>query len=247
MTFNLAISAGWLARGGRPRGPLIALSVLFVIGAVGSGQFSGVLGLLVGLLTVGWLTRTLTRGAIVAVPSLLLAGAVMQPVLQTRLSGFSTSRGLPSSWIGRLDNLHRFFWPVLFSSFNWLLGVRPSARVPAPHAEWWREWVWIESGHTWLLWNGGIPLVGAFLFFTWAALRQTARVARRYDAVGVAGIAAATAVTVVFVLTSFDPHLTLRGTADLLFALLALSCADRAGRQGVAARPRASVVSGSGG
>jgi hypothetical protein len=243
MTFNLAISLGWLARGGRPRGPLVALSVLFVVGAIGSGQFSGVLGLVVGLLAVGWLTRTITRGALVAVPSLVLAGAVMQPVLQARLSGFSTSRGLPSSWVARLDNLRRFFWPELFSDFNWLLGVRPSARVAAPHAEWWRDWVWIESGHTWLLWNGGIPFLLAFCLFTWTALRQTGRVARRHDAVGVAGIAAFTGVAVVFVLTTFDPHLTLRGTADLLFALLALSCADRARGQGAAARPRASLAS----
>jgi hypothetical protein len=244
MTFNLAISAGWLARGGRPRGALIALSALFVMGAVGSGQFSGVLGLVVGLLAIGWLTRTITRGAAVAVPSLIVTGALMQPVLQARLSGFSTSRGLPSSWVSRLDNLRRFFWPELFSDFNWLLGVRPSARVPAPHAEWWHDWIWIESGHTWLLWNGGIPLFVAFLFFTAAALRQTARVARRRrDAVGVAAIAAFTAVAVTFVLTTFDPHLTLRGTADLLFALLALACVDRAGGQGAAARPRASLVS----
>jgi hypothetical protein len=247
MTFNLAISLGWLARGGRPRGPLVALSVLFVIGAVGSGQFSGVLGLMVGLLAVGWLTRTITRGAIAAVPALVMAGALMQPVLQARLSGFSTSRGLPSSWVARLDNLRRFFWPELFSDFNWLLGVRPTARVAAPHAEWWRDWVWIESGHTWLLWNGGIPLVIAFVFFTVAALRQTGRVARRRtDAVGVAGIAAFTAVAVVFVLTTFDPHLTLRGTADLLFALLALSCVDRAVRQGAGARDSLATVGRSG-
>ena len=244
MMFNLAISAGWLARGGRPRGVLIGLSVLFVMGAVGSGQFSGVLGLVVGLLAVGWLTRTITRGAAVAVPSLLLTGALMQPVLQARLSGFSTSRGLPSSWISRLDNLHRFFWPVLFSNFNWLLGVRPSARVPAPHAEWWHDWIWIESGHTWLLWNGGVPLLIAFVGFTAAALLQTGRVARRRtDAVGIAAIASFTAVAVVFVLTTFDPHLTLRGTADLLFALLALSCADRARGQDAGARPRVSLVS----
>jgi hypothetical protein len=242
MTFNLAISAGWLARGGRPRGVLIGLSVLFVVGTLGSGQFSGVLGLLIGLLAVGVLTRTLTRGAVATAPLLLAGGAVMQPVLQARLAAFSTDSGLPSSWLARLDNLRRFFWPEL-AHYNWVLGVRPSTRVPAPHAEWWREWVWIESGHTWLLWNGGIPLFAAFFAFLWAGLRRTARVAReRTDAIGVAAIATFAALAVVGVLTTFDPHLTLRGTADLLFALLALTFVAPATPQVAGAFPRDSLV-----
>jgi hypothetical protein len=194
---------------------------------------------------VGWLTGTITRGALITAPALIGAGAVMQPVLKRRLSGFSTSQGLPSSWISRLDNLRRFFWPEL-AHYNWILGVRPSTRVPAPHAEWWRDWVWIESGHTWLLWNGGVPLFVSFIAFVWLGLRRTARLARRrLDAVGVAGIAAFSAVAVVAVLTTFDPHLTLRGTADLLFALLGLTFAAPDRPQVRGDRPLASAVAGS--
>ena len=222
MVFSLAITTTWLARHHPARVVLLSLSGLFVLGCFASGQFSSVIGLAVGLLAVGYLTRRLARGAIIAAPSAVAAVALLQPVLQRRLSGFSSAEGLPSSWVVRLDNLRRFFWPELFSHFHYVLGVRPSGRVRAP--ETWRTWVWIESGHTWLLWNGGLPLFGSFVAFVWVGLRGAAAVARaRADAVGVAAVATFAAVVVVAVLTTFDAHLTLRGTADMLFALLALT------------------------
>ncbi len=155
-------------------------------------------------------------------PVALMGGLVMQPVIERRLSGFQSGRGLPNSWLDRLENLRTYFWPELFSNFNFVLGVRPTARVPAPEV--WRQYVWIESGHTWLLWNGGIPLLAAFFVFLWISLRTTAHVSRASDdAVGVAATAAFAALVAVGVLMTLDPHLTLRGSADLLFALLALT------------------------
>jgi hypothetical protein len=222
MIFNLAIAVAALAKGVGPRLPLMGLSGLFVVGCLASGQFSGIIALFVGLAVVGWVTGTLRRGALMAAPLLVAGGALMQPVLERRLSGFSTSRGLPPSWIARYENLERFFWPDLFSNFNWLFGVRPSARVPAPAAEWWREWVWIESGHTWLLWNGGIPLFVAFFVFLWVVVRTARRSVPRLDETGVLAASVLSAVAVIFVLTTFDPHLTLRGAGDMFFALLAL-------------------------
>ena len=222
LTFNLAIALGWLVRGATARLLLAGAAVVFVFGILASGQFSGVIALVVAALAVGFLTRRLLRGAVAAVPVVVTAGILLQPVLQERLDRVDPSRGLPSSWIGRLDNLQRFFWPELATDFNFLLGVRPSARIAAPES--WRDYVYIESGHTWLLWNGGIAFFAAFLLFLWTALRAVGRVARRRtDAIGVAAIACYAALAVVGVLMTFDPHLTLRGAADLLFSLLALA------------------------
>jgi hypothetical protein len=148
---------------------------------------------------------------------------VFQPVVARRVSDLDPVTGLPYSWVARLRNLRTHFWPELFSDFNFVLGVRPSARVRVNLA--WRDYLWIESGHTWLLWTGGIPLFLAFCWFLVVSLRKTARVARaRADAIGIAAIAGFSGLSVVAVLMTLDPHLTLRGTADLLFSLLALAC-----------------------
>ncbi len=240
MAFNLAIAVGWLLRGGSRRGLLVAAAALFVVGGFASGQFSGVIALVVVLGALGLLTGQLGRIVRTALPVALVSGLAMQPVVERRLSGFDSAQGLPASWLGRLENLRTFFWPELFSNFNFVLGVRPSARIPAP--ELWRQYVWIESGHTWLLWNGGIPLFVAFFVFLWTSLRVTARAARiRSDAVGVAAIASFASLVVLAVLMVLDPHLTLRGSADLLFSLLALATTAGVSRSGSRRRSLASL------
>ena len=71
---------------------------------------------------------------------------------------------------------------------------------------------------------GGIPLLIAFLVFAGKALRLCATVARSNP--GMASIAASSAfasLVMILLLMLIDPHLTYRGSADLLFALLAVS------------------------
>ena len=162
---------------------------------------------------------------------------ILWPVISTRLADFQSASGLPISWTGRLYNLRTYFWPPLFSDWNWLLGVRPDARIPVPYKA--GGYVWIESGYTWLLWAGGIPLLASYVYFTVVTAReawQTARAGR--DGQSVAGIAVFTAIIAVAALMIFDPHLTYRGSGDDLFFLIALAAPrnQRAGAVLVARR-----------
>jgi hypothetical protein len=223
MTFNLAIAGGLILRGSPRRTILVALSLLLVLGALSSGQFSGALALVVGVIAFGYITRRLTTTVLAFVPGAIVAALALRPVIERRLAGFDTEVGLPPSWVGRIENLRTYFLPELSDGWNILFGVRPGARVPAP-PESGREWIFIESGHVWLVWSGGIALALAFVFFLWTTIRRVAWVARaRSDAVGVAAVASFTALVVIAVLQAFDPHLTLRGAADLCFFLLALA------------------------
>ncbi len=226
MIFSLAVAGGLLLGIARHRALLMALGGLFVVGALASGQFSGAIGVVVAAFAFGLVTRRLGRSVAVLAVVAIAAGVALQPVIETRLQGFDTASGLPQSWQGRLDNLNTHFWPPLLSDSNVVTGVRPAGRVAAPES--WRDWIYIESGHTWLLWSGGIVFFLAFFAFLAVAMPTVLRIARsRRDGVGVAAIASFTALGVVGVLMTLDPHLTLRGSADLSFSLLALALTDR--------------------
>jgi hypothetical protein len=224
MIFNLALAAAWCRRLDRPwlMAPLLAL---FVGGVLASGQISSAIGLVVAIVALGVVFR---RADITAGLALLAAGAALAlaPVVAVRLEGFAGASGVPDSWVGRLDNLRGYFWPRLFEHGNVVLGVQPAARVPSPDSLA-LPYIWIESGYTWLLWGGGIPLLAAFLVVVVVAARQSFALVRAPGVLGTTATAVFVAVVVVAVLMVFDPHVTYRGSADLLFMLFALMAALR--------------------
>jgi hypothetical protein len=201
--------------------------VLLVFGALAAGEFSAVIGLVVGIICMAIVSGSPRLLAYFA-PVAAVGGLVLSPVITQRLKGFQSASGLPESWSGRLQDLETYFWPRLFSDWNFLLGVRPAARILVPSAPpsvvaQGTGYVWIESGYTWLLWGGGVPLLLSFLFFTWVTARTGWQAARAgAGASSVAGSAVFVAVIVIAVLMVFDPHLTYRGSADDFFFLLAL-------------------------
>ncbi len=220
MAMNLAISVGFLYKGHPKRRTLIALSWLFALGCLASGQFSAFFAIITVVILLGWLTGRTKSTLATAIPGFAVSLVLLRPVLDARFASTAAS-GVPSSWEARLMNLQNYFWPELRRSQNWILGVRPAARLPS--FEPWREWVVIESGQTWLLWTGGIPFLLAYLWFSWMAWTTTRPLANSDGVMGVLGIGAASAFAVIFVLMSFDVHLTLRGAADALFPLLAMA------------------------
>jgi len=227
MVYNLAIVGGMWSRTHGHRVLLAGSAGLLVLGALSAGEFSGVIGLLVGIVCIAAVTNS-ARLLKVLVPAGLMGSVLVWPVLAIRLGGFQSLSGLPISWTERVQNLQNYFWPQLFSDWNFVLGVRPAARVAV--ATQGTGYVWIESGYTWLLWGGGIPLFASFVFFVVAMAKRGWRTARgSAGAAGIAGTATFVAVVVTAVLMVFDPHLTYRGSGDAMFILAALA-ATRMGR-----------------
>jgi len=225
MVFSIAVAGGLLVSGDRRRLVLSVVAMLLVFGTVATGQFSAIIAIVIGLLAFGWITKRLSTSIVAFTPVAGMAALLLWPVVEQRLSGFNGGSTLPASWQIRLDNIATYFWPVLQVDNNWVTGVRPLARVAGSRLSG-NEFIWIESGYIFLLWTGGVAFVAAFLWYLWVAIRAMARLARkRQDAVGAAAAASFTALIVTAVLMALDPHVTLRGSADLSFALLALALA----------------------
>jgi hypothetical protein len=228
MIFNLAVAWAVWRRTSRHRPVLLALAGVFAFASVAAGEFSSAIGLIVGVVTMAVVLRAVRSLAWVPV-ALVVIGGSLRPVIQHRLAGFQSPSGMPVSWTGRLRNLNTYFWPRIAEDFNYVLGVRPAARVPVVKQA--TGFVWIESGYTWLLWGGGIPLLIAFCYFSYVAGRAGWRRARSTtDSSSIAAVAVTTGVVVIAVLMLFDPHVTYRGSADAFFALIALSAVG-AGRR----------------
>jgi hypothetical protein len=197
LIYNLAVVGGFWMKVGKHRAVLSLVVILCVLGVLASGEFSTMIGLLVALISFA-----IVAGApfvlSLLIPGAAVGGVALWPVIST------------------------YFWPRLFSHWNFILGVQPAARVPV--ASQITGYVWIESGYTWLLWGGGIPLLGSFLYFVYATTKMGWKASRTDDmGASIAGMAVFVGVIVMTVLMAFDPHLTYRGSADALFFLLALA------------------------
>lgn len=221
--YAFAVAAAW-ALTMRRRPPLMPLLAFgLVLGTLGSGQFTGFIGLAVAAFALGLVTRRLGRFALAFAPTLVLGVALLRPVIQKRLEPLQRGE-LPQSWEVRLQNLETFFWPVLGRDLNWITGVRPQARVLAPPGWPAGEWIYIESGITWLLWTGGLLFLVAFYWFLWVGLRTMWGIARsRAGEVSVAGHAGFVVLVTMGVLMLLDPHLSFRASSDLSFSLLGIA------------------------
>ncbi|MGH3670481.1 MAG: hypothetical protein ACRDSH_07575, partial [Pseudonocardiaceae bacterium] len=217
---TLVICCG--ARGLLDRRERLGLGLVLGAGVLAAGQFSTWISAVVAGGLILWrfsAVRSKSTRFLWLVPVVLVVGA---PALIGRLEGFGSGYGVPSSWIGRWNNLSTFYLPR-FDFTTVLMGVSADSVLPAP--ERWRDVVYLENGYLNLLWIGGIPLLAAFLWLAVAVLRRTGALLSTAQSAAVSAAASALWVCWGFILvvTVLDPHVTQRGTGDLLFMLMGIT------------------------
>jgi hypothetical protein len=218
-------------RGLLDRRERLALGVVLGAGVLATGQFSTWISAVVAGGVILWRFSTVRRNSLRLLWLVPVALAVGAPALIGRLQGFGEF-GVPRSWIGRWSNLSTFYLPR-FGFINVLLGVSPNSVLPAP--ERWRDVIYLESGYLNLIWIGGIPLLAAFGWLSVVVLRRTGKLIAQSSgpsggpsdgqrgAVSVAASALWVSWWLVIILTVLDPHLTFRGSGDLLFVLMGMT------------------------
>jgi hypothetical protein len=210
-------------RGLLDRRERLALGLVLGAGVLATGQFSTWISAVVAGGVILWRFSTVRRNSLRFLWLVPVALAVGAPALIGRLQGFGEF-GVPRSWIGRWSNLSTFYLPR-FGFINVLLGVSPNSVLPAP--ERWRDVIYLESGYLNLIWIGGIPLLAAFGWLSVVVLRRAGKLIAQSDGQPGALPAAASALWVswclVVILTVLDPHLTFRGSGDLLFVLMGMT------------------------
>jgi len=227
----LLIALAWIRRPGSPRRFLEVVIVALIVGLAGTAQFTALVGLVVGLAASAHSRSPLRFGRAHRRPRrsgsvrLTIGGAAVAfgcglLALGPRVVGLLQGQ-LPQSWTERWYNLSTHFLSELGLNTNLLVGVSPVTQVRDPRG--FVEWIWIESGYVQLLYTGGLVMLGAFLWMIYVHLRDAWDGRHRVDEFGVCAAAAWTMGVTVCVLMLLDPHLTIRGTSDLLFPLLAMS------------------------
>lgn len=207
------------ARGLLNRWERLVSGLLLGAGVLAAGQFSTWISAIVAAGLILWRFGTVRRNAIRFLWLIPLALAVGAPALIGRLEGFGEF-GVPRSWIGRWDNLSTFYLPK-FGFLNVLIGVSPNEVLAAP--ETWRDVIYLESGYLEFLWIGGIPLLAAFLWLSVTVLRTAGQLMTQPHALGAAASTLWVCWGFLLIITVLDPHLTLRGTGDLFFTLMAIA------------------------
>ncbi len=206
-------------RGLLDRRERLALGLVIGAGVLATGQFSTWISAVVAGGLSRWRFTTVRRGSLRFLWLAPVALAIGAPALIGRLQGFGEF-GVPRSWLGRWSNLSDFYLPR-FGAINVLFGVSPDSVLEAP--ERWRDVIYLESGYLELLWVGGIPLLAAFIWLSVVVLRRTRELMTQPGAVGAAASALWVCWWFVLILTVLDPHLTFRGSGDLLFVLLGIT------------------------
>ena len=221
LSYSLGVALVYLLRGRQPRLLVAGACGIIVVGILGTGQFSAWISMVIVIVVVARAEKQMARLIKWVGPAAVLAALVAGPVISQRLAGFNGASGLPQSWVVRWSNVTTLYLPRL-AGFRWVFGVRPDTTLIPP--ETWRDIVYLESGYLWLFYVGGIPLVVAFIWFLRRGFAHTKNViARRHDDISVAAVATRGALWCLAILSIIDPHLTLRGGADLFFCLLGLS------------------------
>jgi hypothetical protein len=230
LAIHATLAAALLTTDGRSRwrGLLIAALVVDVLGALATATLTAVVALAVGLGLVAFLGRRVRHTSLWTVPLLIVALLVFWPAVEERwnyqFESWGASGTVPVTWEYRLHNLTHVFWPVVQD--NLVFGVAPSVSPDL-------IWRFPENQVMYLLYQGGLLYVGAYVVFMAVVLRSTWRFQRALG--GPARAIARTAFIawlLILVLGLFDPHLTMAGEADAAWALLALSTGAAIGRDG---------------
>lgn len=195
--------------------PLGVLGVV-MLGVLATGQMTSLLAIVVVLGVAALHYRVAIKSIIIGVPVLLGAGLVAMPIIEQRLADSAGRSVIPQSWLIRWANVTELYWPSI-SDGGWIIGVDPDTVLVPPDT--WRAEVFLESGYLWMLWVGGLPLLLCFCGFLIAAWRSC-NVETTDPTIEVARVTARCAIVFMVVFNIIDPHLSLRGGADLLYVLV---------------------------
>lgn len=210
------------ARGLLGRHERLVLGLVLGTGVLAAGQFSTWISAAVAAVLILWRYPELRRRSVRFAPIGVLALAVGAPALIGRLQGFGDGFAVPTSWLGRWDNVMNIHMPH-FDITRVFMGVEPDPVLQAP--ETWREVVYLEAGYLQFVWIGGLPLLLAFIWLSVAVLRYASALPKPATPTGACVSALMIVWVFLLVLTTIDAHLTMRGAGELIFLLLGLATA----------------------